>query len=118
MLKTGGPAVLARETERVNIVFANISPVLERDAQLEGSLDGCDKILLLDLQEFVQGHDGWDGRLTDPNRADLFRLDQLDVEVRAQQPGQRCRRHPAGRATAGDNDFLYLVVFHDSFSLI
>ncbi len=81
MLEARSPAILAGESERVDIVFTNVLPVFERDAQLERALDGFHEILLLDLEQLVQRRYRRNGRFTHTNGADLLRLDQGNVEV-------------------------------------
>src|SRR5690606_6201174 len=50
VLEPARPAILTRPPEGMNVVLADVAPVLERDAELERALDGHHEIPLVDLQ--------------------------------------------------------------------
>ena len=61
----------------------------------------------------VRAMDRRDRGFADAGRADLLRLDQRDVEQRAELLGERRRCTPARRAAAGDYDFSELLCRHE-----
>jgi hypothetical protein len=109
LAQPGGFADLA---ERVDVAVADLAPVLERDAQLEGRLAGAHELGFVEIEQGVEGACGGDGRLPHPDGADLVGLDQGDVQQRPQLPRQGGGGHPAGRAAAGDHHFLHDLVLH------
>ncbi len=83
MLKAGGPAVFSRESEGVNIVFVEISPVLESNAKLECPVYLCNELFLFDLEQLVQDQQRRNSRLANTNGRYLVGLDQFDIEILA-----------------------------------
>jgi hypothetical protein len=96
--------VLARQAEGMEVVLADVAPVLELDAELEGGLRGGHELLLVDAQQLVVGEQRRDGGLADADGADLVGLDEPDVERLAEHLGQQGGDHPAGGAAPGDDD--------------
>src|SRR5690606_357636 len=117
VLEPARPAILTRPPEGMNVVLADVAPVLERDAELERALDGHHEIPLVDLQELMQREVGRDRGLADAHGADLVRLDQGDVEGSAEEPPERGRGHPPGGTAPGDDDLVNLAVHPDPYRL-
>ena len=87
VLETGGPTVLAGPAEGVDVVAADLAPVLERDAELERALHGADEVLLLDLQKFMQREQRGYRGFANADGADLVGLHDGDVQRLAQELG-------------------------------
>ena len=100
--------ILARQagrTERMNVGVPGPGPVLELDSQLEGRLGLANDLVLIDPQHLDEADDRWDGRLADPDGADLGGFDQPDATVQIpQQLGEARRGHPPGGSAADDDD--------------
>src|SRR5204863_9512017 len=92
--------------------MTRLVPIDELDAELEGALRLAQEIVLVEAQHVVVQRDGRDGRLADPDDADLVRLHQRDGETRPHARGKRSGRHPPGSATAGDDDSFDLLRGH------
>src|SRR5215208_1029162 len=99
-LVRGQPAhVTADLAEAVDVLFTTRAPIDELDAELEGRLALADHLQGIDAGEREIIADVRDGGLTDADRPDLFRLDELDLDL-AEPLRQDCRSHPAGGAAA------------------
>ncbi len=103
------PRAPADDAEGMDVAVAAAGPVLERDAQLDGAARDAQELALVQVENLVERADRGEGGFTDADRADLLRLDQRDVDQRAQLLGQRRRRAPARRAAAGDHDLPDLL---------
>src|SRR2546429_3288294 len=101
--------ILADAAESVHVAMTRLVPIDELYAELEGALRLAQEIVLVDAQQIIVQRYRRDGRLADPDDADLVRLHQRDGETRTHDLGDRCSRHPPGGATAGDNDRLELL---------
>ena len=97
---------LACLAEGVEVVLADVAPVLEADAELERRLRGLDELLLLQVQDLVHEMQRRDGGLADADGGDLVGLDDTDAVAPAQHGGQGGGRHPAGGAAAHDDNGL------------
>src|SRR6187549_4210947 len=73
--------VEAVEAERVDVAVPDVGPVDEFDPQLVGRVGFADEIRLVQLEQVVEQIDLRDGGLTDADRPDLFRFDELDGEA-------------------------------------
>lgn len=91
--------------ERMEEAIARQAPVLERDRQLEGAGHRAQELLLVDLQEAVEGADRRHSGLTDTDRADLLGLDQRDLQLVTELVRKRAAGQPT-RRTATGNDHL------------
>lgn len=103
-MKRQEPQVAPDRPEAVHVAVAEARPVDELDAELERALRLADELRLLDLEEVVERDEMRDGRLADPDDADLLGLDQSYLELPAEGFAECRRRHPAGTAPADDDD--------------
>src|SRR5260221_6834087 len=88
----------------MDVVFSWCPPIDKLDPQLERRFALADQLQRIDPSERQQIADVGDGRLTDTDGADLFRLDQLDLDL-AEPLRKDCRSHPA-RGPAADDRHL------------
>jgi hypothetical protein len=115
VLEARGPVVGAGQAERMDVVLAHVAPVLEADAKLERGLGRGHELLLVDLKQLVEVHQGRDGGLANADGADRVRFDQRDLEPLAERFGDAGSGHPAGGAATGDDDAPYrfaIVLLH------
>ena len=56
-MELGGPGLHAGGSERVEIAFTELAPILELDAQLEGAVDGPKEAILFEIEQGVIGLD-------------------------------------------------------------
>ena len=75
--------ILADLAEAMDVAVPQRAPVNELDAQLERGLCRPDHRHLIQSGQRVIVADRGDGRFAHPDRADLVRLDQFDVESAA-----------------------------------
>jgi hypothetical protein len=93
--------------EGMDVAFADLSPVEELDADLEGSLDGAQHFGFVDLEKAIELDERRDGRFTNANRSDHLGLDDGDCDVASRpQTGQGGRGHPACGSAADNDDML------------
>ena len=76
VLEAGRPVILARHAEGMDVVLAGRAPVLEADAELEGALGRGHELLLVDLEQAMEGDQRRNRRLADAHRADLVGFDR------------------------------------------
>ena len=112
LLERGQLDVLAEAPEGMHVAVAEEGPVLELDAQLEGALGLAQELVLVDAEHRVEANDARDRGLTDADDADLVGLDHGDRHPGIRDLCQRCRRHPAGRAAAEDDDAAHEMLVH------
>jgi hypothetical protein len=106
------PGRLADIPEGVDIAIAGARPVLEPDAQLEGSLCRAHELPLVESKQGMKRANGRDGRLANPDSADFIGFNQRDVKQGTQLLRQGRRRSPAGRASSGDDDACQRLTVH------
>jgi len=104
MMERRRPRALPGDAERMDVALAGTAPVLERDRELEGTGDGTQEFLLVDLQETMEGSDRRHGGFAHPDRADLLGFHQGDVQPVAELVRQRAAGQPPRGTTAGDDD--------------
>ncbi len=93
--------------EGVDIAFADLLPIDEFNAQLERRLGLANEVRLGYAEQRVEQVDHRDGRLADPDRADVLGLDQRNRQTtRSEHLCHTRGRHPAGGAAAKDHDSL------------
>src|SRR5207249_10457615 len=105
--------ILPDAAEAVDIEVPELCPVDELDAELEGALGSCEKLVLVELERGVVVLDGRDGRLADTDRGDLVRLDEADAYGALQELREERRSHPA-RSSAPHNDDILDALIHRS----
>ncbi|MCU0989352.1 MAG: hypothetical protein MUE63_07165 [Xanthomonadales bacterium] len=99
----------ARRAEGVVVAVALPPPVVETDRQLDRRFGFAQELRFVEPQHRVDVLDRRDGRLADADDADFLRLDQFDLDRRAQHAPEQRRGHPARGATAHDHDFPNLL---------
>ena len=70
----------------VQIALANMTPIVELDAELERAAGFANKLVFIEAENAIQAADLRDGRFADTNRTNRFRFNQRDVHGRAEQP--------------------------------
>src|SRR6185312_790651 len=99
--------------ERMDVGMPRAGPVLEFDAQLEGRLDLAYEIILIDAERHQVGDDRRDGRLPDPDGADLGGLDQPKAATQAiQVMGEGRGGHPTRSSSPDDRDSADGIDWH------
>ena len=98
-------------SERMDIAFAKLAPIVELDAELKGRAGCGHEFSLVDPEPFVEGTNVRQGRLADPDDADRFGLYQMHRAASGKQFAERCRSHPPGGAAAqyGNAHFAWIV---------
>src|SRR3546814_8269797 len=71
---------LPEPAERVEIAMPGPAPILEADAQFEARLRRLDELALADPQPREQLKERRDRALAHPQRADIVRFDQVDLD--------------------------------------
>ena len=102
--------ILPDAAEAVDIEVPELCPVDELDAELEGALGSCEKLVLVELERGVVVLDGRDGRLADTDRGDLVRLDEADAYGALQELRKERRGHPARSSAPHDDDILDALI--------
>jgi hypothetical protein len=116
-----GRTALDRRTvvaEAVEEALANLAPVLELDAKLEGRLRLEDEVRLVDAERAVEIRQRRQCRFAHAHRADFRRLHQRDPARCSQHTRQSRSAHPAGGAAADDDNFTNRLLVHLSYSLL
>src|SRR4051794_36827423 len=91
--------------EWMNIAVADACPVHELDSELERGLCFCHQIAFINPESSIEKTDVGQRGFTNADRADLTRLNELDLPLLGLQDGCECRGcHPACGATAYDHD--------------
>ena len=110
MLEPGGPVILAGDAEGVEIAFPLFLPVFKADAQLEGGLRRPHELGLVDAEQAIEQDHRRDRAFAHADGADGVGFHQRQVDQVAHGAGQRRRRHPPGRAAAGNDDAQLALV--------
>jgi hypothetical protein len=104
---------VAEVAEGVEVVLAHLQPVAEADTQLVGAVRGAQELALVDADQLVVVTDGREGGFAHTDDADVLGLDHLDGGAALQSGDQRRGHHPAGAATAHDNDAINFLRHRD-----
>jgi hypothetical protein len=112
MLESGGPVIAPRGAEGMEIRVADIAPVLELDARLDGRVGSRHEFLLVDVDQPMEGEQGGNGGFADTDRADVVRFHQGDVDAFAKRARERCGCHPSRRTAAGNHHAADAVALH------
>ncbi len=99
--------IAADRAEAMDVGVADFSPVVELDAQLESALGCAHEGCFIDPQQSIEGRYMRHGRFTDPDNADLFGFDQLNLDGLAEGFGDGRGAHPAGGAAPDHRDCSY-----------
>src|SRR5262245_12087706 len=96
----------------MNVAVADVGPVVEPDAELEGGLRGRHEFALVDLHQGVEALDRGDGGFTHAHGAYQVGLHQDDLELCTQPLDEAVGRQPARGATARDDDARFAGTRH------
>src|SRR3546814_14076681 len=100
MLESRRPVILAGQPEAVEITGADILPVVEQYAELEGRLRRAHEIGLVDAEQPVVIDERRDRAFADADGSDRLGFDQSDLNPRPQRARDRRRTHPPPRSPA------------------
>src|SRR5690606_38940036 len=93
--------IYAEHAEWMKVAMARAAPVYKLDPELERRVRFAHELVFVQAQHAVVELDHRDRGLADSDGADLLGLDEGDaVALGAQYLGERCRSHPARRASA------------------
>src|SRR3982074_3822236 len=112
LVKRQVAVIVPNRAEGMEVTVAYASPVDELDAELERAPHLPDKLGLVDPEVPIERLQVRDGRLPDPNRADLLGFDQANGALAPERLCQGRRGHPAGGAAADDDDVPQSGVGH------
>src|SRR3546814_12768423 len=84
--------------------LADAPEIVEIDAQLIGRVRGAHEGGLVDTEPLDEAADVRQGRLADPDDADILAFDQRDRNQRPEQLRKRARAHPSRRAAPQPDD--------------
>src|SRR3546814_18326732 len=91
MMEGDARDLFAEGTERMDIAFADAPEIVEIDAQLIGRVRGAHEGGLVDTEPLDEAADVRQGRLADPDDADILAFDQRDRNQRPEQLPQAAR---------------------------
>ncbi len=103
-MKLCRPGLDSGFAERMKIAVPQTAPVFEFDPELDGAIDGTQKLFFIQFEQGVKRLDQGNDRLAHADRADFVRFNQGDVDGPAETLGQPGCRHPAGSTAAHDDD--------------
>ena len=118
MMERQSVQVGAELAETVRVAVADRAPVHELDAELERAARGAQELILVDAQNAIEGDDVRNRRLADTDDADLVRFHETNRARAPEVVRKCCGRHPAGGATADDDDVTDQRTRHALFELI
>src|SRR3546814_13202934 len=95
MMEGDARDLFAEGTERMDIAFADAPEIVEIDAQLIGRVRGAHEGGLVDTEPLDEAADVRQGRLADPDAADIPAFDQRDRNPRPAPLRKRARAHPS-----------------------
>src|SRR3546814_13784969 len=104
MMEGDARDLFAEGTERMDIAFADAPEIVEIDAQLIGRVRGAHEGGLVDTEPLDEAADVRQGRLADPDDADILAFDQRDRNQRPEPLSKRARAHPTRRAAPQHED--------------
>ncbi len=116
MVKISHPGGFADHPEAVDIAVVDPRPIFEQDAELKGGLSLTHELALIQPDQAMECPRGGNGRFADADGPDFLRLDQRDVEQRAELRDERRRGDPASGAATGNYDALDPLIFHNALS--
>ena len=104
LMKRHQPQIAADAAEAVDVSVADLPPVVELDAELEGTLGLTNELRFVDFEQAVELRKRRNRRLAHPDGPNFFGLNERDFDSAAK--GLRdCRgAHPTGRAAADNDD--------------
>ena len=106
---------LPETAERVDVAFTDAAEIAEIDAQLVRGVGRLHEGRLVDAQSLHESTQVRQGRLADPDDADVLAFDQLDARQSRQHPRNPRRGHPAGGPPAQHDDADRLPLSHARF---
>ena len=99
--------VFAIVAEGVDIGIANPAPVTELDPEFEGGIGEGHQLAFVQAKALIEKAHMGQGGLADADGSDLFRFHQGDLKSEWLEQARQTRRcHPAGCASACDDDSL------------
>src|SRR5258706_7325160 len=110
LIEADRPQVLAEAPETVHVTIANPAPIDKLNAKLEGALRFAHELLLIQPDDFVEQLDHRDRGFANADDAYVVRFDDANLVLAPEHLGQCRGRHPAGGATANNDDIPQLGV--------
>ncbi len=116
-VKGRDPGRLAHAPEGMEIVIALARPIVKGDAQLDAGMGRPDKFTFIDAKPAVKAGNRRNGRFADADNADLARLDQGNIEKRAEVLAERRGDTPSGGAAARNDHLFHALLRHPGLPL-